>query len=380
MRLPCRFRRGQARCVWLAVIFFSCLAAAQTQVDSLLEQARAQEKAGNYSAAEQSYRQALASSPDDPEVLKRLGVLQQTEFKFDQSIQSFERALAKDPKYPQVNFFEGISFYGKNDVAKAISCLERELETPEPHPKTRFYMATLLEASGRSPEAIQQLNQLLVDNPKDADALYQLARLHKNASFQAMERLRTLDPDSFQVHLLLGELYADEQRYPEAIKEYRAAQVKRPGAQGIHFPIGVAYWVQKQFVLADKEFREALHENSTDAMTNLYIGDIALRDGRYEEALRFLNAAKATQPNLPQVHVLLGKCYQRQNDLAKAKDELLEAIEGDPTAAQPHYLLAQVYRGLNNQAESASELAKFQKLSKSDMEKTPTPGGMGSEE
>jgi Tfp pilus assembly protein PilF len=83
---------------------------------------------------------------------------------------------------------------------------------------------------------------------------------------------------------------------------------------------------------------------------------------------------------MPQIHVLLGKCYQRQNNLPKAKEELLTAIQGDPTAAQPHYLLAQVYRKLNDQTGSASELAKFQLLSKSDAEKAPLPGGMGSEE
>jgi tetratricopeptide (TPR) repeat protein len=366
--------------VSLVLVSATCVCAGQTMLDSLLEQARANEKSGDYSKAEQIYREALASSPHSLEVRKRLGILQQTEFKFDDSIQSFQQVLSKDPNYSQVNFFEGISYYGKNDVGQAVNCLRRELETAHPHPKTRFYLATLLENSGRSTEAIQQLSQSLADNPKNADALYQLARLHKNASFQAMERLKALDPDSFQVHLLLGELYADEQRYPEAIKEYQAAQSKRPEAQGIHFSIGVAYWVQKQFASADKEFREALTENPADAMTNLYIADVAVRDGRFEEALGFLNVAKAAQPAMPQIHVLLGKCYQRQNDLANAKNELLEAIKGDPMAAQPHYLLAQVYRKLNDQNESASELAKFQLLSKGDAEQPPTPGGIGSEE
>jgi len=288
--------------------------------------------------------------------------------------------LATDPNYSQVNFFQGLSFYGRNEIPKAISSLQRELGTSQPHPRTRFYLATLLMNSGHATEAIQQLNQSLAENPKDADALYQLARLHKNASFQAMERLKSLNPDSFQVHLLLGELYADEQRYPDAIKEYRAAQDRRPDAQGIHYSIGIAYWAQKQFVPAEKEFREALRENPHDAMTNLYIGDIAVRDGRFAEALQFLQSVRTTQPAMPQIHVLLGKCYLGQNDLPKAEGELLEAIRIDPTAAQAHYLLAQVYRKLNDPEKSASELSKFEELSKSEGEKTTTPGGMGTGE
>ncbi len=380
MVFPSTFRSLRGRWLGLIACFCGCLAPAQTTLDSLLERARGQEKAGDYSAAEQTYRQALASAPNSLEVLKRLGILQQTEFKFDESIQSFQRVLAGDPNYSQVNFFEGISFYGKNDIPKAISCLHRELETAQPHPRTRFYLANLLMTSGRATEAIEQLNQLLAKNPKDPDALYQLARLHKNASFQFMEQLKALDPDSFQVHLLLGELYADEQRYPEAIKEYRAAQDKRPEARGIHYSIGISYWVQKQFGLAEEEFRKALRENPKDAMTNLYVGDIAVRDGRFAEALQFLSFAKAAQPGMPQTHVLLGKCYQRQNDFAKAEDELLEAIRIDPAAAQAHYLLAQIYRKLNDPEKSAIELAKFEELSKSEAGKTPIPGGMESGE
>lgn len=366
-------------CAALTVLIWTSAAGAQAHstVDSLLDQARTQEKSGNYAAAEQIYRRALAAAPDNLEILKRFGILLQTELKFADSIQCFQRILSSDPNYSQANFFLGVSYYGQNDVPKAIASLERELKTPNPHPRTRSYLANLLEATGQTDEAIRQLNLSIAENPKDADALYELARLHKNASFQAMERLKELNPDSFQVHLILGELYADEQRYPDAIKEYEAAQQRRPGAQGIHYAIGIAYWSQHQYVPAEKEFRDALRENPHDGMTNLYLGDIAVRDGKFSEAVPLLQAAQQSQPTIPQVHVLLGKCYQEQNQLDKAKAELLAAIQAEPSAAQPHYLLAQVYRKLNDQAASTSELARFQELSKAESEKSSS--GMGSE-
>jgi len=382
MSPPYKFR---FRLRWL--LFLLCGAVAgcagadsgQTRIEDLLDQARKLEKVSNYSGAEQIYEQALTTAPENLEVRKRLGILQQTELKFAESIQTFQRVLVKDSSYSQTNFFLGVSYYGQGDISKAITSLQRELETPHPHPRTRFYLATLLQASGRDADAIQQLNQSLAENPKDSDALYQLARLHKNASFHAMEKLKELDPDSFQVHLLLGELYADEQRYPEAVKEYQAAQDKRASAQGIHYAIGVAYWAQNQFAPAEKEFQAALRENPKDALTNLYLGDIAVRDRRFAEAMQFLDAAQLAQPGMAQVHVLLGKCYQGQNQLDKAKEELLTAIEADPSVAQAHYLLAQVYRKLNDSAASANELAKFEQLSKMETEKAPSPGGAGSE-
>ncbi len=360
--------------LWIAL--FANIVFARPDVTALLDEARSQEKAGAYAVAEQIYQRALSAEPGNLEVSKRLGVLQQTELKFGDSIQTFQRILSADPVYPQVNFFLGVSYYGLNDLPKAIASLEQELKTVAPHPRTRSYLATLLESSGRNDEAIQQLNHLLADNPENADALYQLARLHKNASFQAMERLKQLDPDSFQVHLLLGELYSDEQRYPESIKEYQLAQQKQPHAQGIHYAIAVAYWSQHLYEPAEKEFLEAYRENPRDGLTNLYIGDIAVRDGKFGDALPYLETAREVLPTMPQVHVLLGKCYQAENELQKAKAEFQLAIQSDPSASQPHYLLAQVYRRLNDSTGSTAELAKFEELSKTE-KATPTTG-MGS--
>lgn len=352
---------------------------AQTGVESLFAQAHTQEKERDYASAEATYRKVIASQPENLEAYKRLGIVQQTELKFDDSIESFQHVLRENPKYSQVNFFLGVSFYGKNDAMKAISSLRDELNTPQPHPRTRFYLATLLEGSGQPDEAIQQLNLSLAERPDDPEALYQLARWHKSASFRAMEHLKSLDADSYFVHMLLGELYSDEDRYPEAIKEYGAALEKRPGTQGIHFLIGVAYWSEHQYASAEKEFLAALDENPNDGMTNLYLGDIAVRDGKFDTALPHLETAQRVLPGMSQVHLLLGRCFQNQGELEKAKTELVAAIQADPFASQPHYLLAQVYRRLNDPTSSASEIAKYEKLSKAEAGKTQPRNEIGSE-
>src|SRR5713101_6688232 len=353
-----------------SVLLAAPAARTQSEVGTLLEQARAAEKTGDYQAAERVYRQALALAPGHLETLKRLGVLQQTELKFPESVESFKQVLAHDAHYPEVNFFLGASYFGENEMSDAIRRFELDLATPKPHPRCRYYLALALQAAGRIEESISQLNRAVADNPKDADALYQLARIYKNASLQSIESLKALDQDSFQLHALMGEVYADEERHAEAIKEYQAALAKRPDATGIHYAIGVAYWAQRRMDLAEKAFKDAWNENPNDALTNLYLGDIAVRDQRFSEALHFLLVAQRGQPNMSQVHVLRGKCYQGLKEPEKAKAEFLAAINADPAAAQPHYLLARVYRELHDQQASAAELAQFERLSKLEKEKT----------
>jgi tetratricopeptide (TPR) repeat protein len=364
-----------ASCLFLATIVAIAVPmgrAAQTQdnMETLLEQARGEENAGNYMAAERIYKQASALAPENLEILKRLGILEQTELKFDDSIQLFKQVLDRDAHYPGVNFFLGVSYLGKNEFSQSILSFESELKTASPHPRCHYYLGLALQYSGRIEEAISQLNQSLGENPKDADTLYELARLYKNASLRSIELLKVLDPDSFQLHALMGEVYAEQERYSDAIEQYQAALAKRPDAPGMHFAIGVAYWAQRQLEPAEKAFKDAWKENPNDAMTNLYLGDIAVQDQRFSEAQKFLLVAEQGQPKMAQVHILLGQCYQGQNELEKAKAEFLVAITADPAAAQPHFLLAKVYRELHDAPSSTAELAQFERLSKLEKEKS----------
>lgn len=337
-------------------------AAAQNDLPALLERARSDERAGDYAGAARVYQEAIALAPGNLEVLKRVGVLEQTELKFDESIERFQQVLGRDPEYQDVNFFLGVSYLGKNETDHAMQSFRRELATPKPHPRCRYYLALALESSGQTEDAVAQLNQALVDNPKDMDALYQLARIHKKASLQAIDRLRAIDGDSFQLHALMGEIYADEERYADAIQEYRTALAKRPDARGIHFSMGVAYWTQSLWDAARTEFHDAWKENPQDALTNMYLGDIALEEERFAEALNYLRIAQQNQRNLPHLHALLGKCYRGQKDPESAKTEFLAAIESDPAAPELHYLLAGVYRDLHDPDARARELAQYEKL------------------
>jgi tetratricopeptide (TPR) repeat protein len=365
-------RNIRVKLVCLAVLFVPYYASCHPQSDltALYDHARAFEKSGDYAGAEHVYLRALELAPGNAETLKRLGIVEQTELKFTESIEHFKQALSRDARYPETNFFLGVSYLGQNDLPNAIQRFQQELTTTKPHPRCRYYLGLAFQSAGRMEEAISAFNGAVAENPKEADALYELARIYKNASMQVIDRLRTLGPDSFQLHALLGEMDADGERYTDAIKEYQAALAKRPDATGIHFAIGVAYWIQRQLEPAKKEFLEAYKENANDPLTNLYLGDIAVRNREYGDAFKYLDIAEKGQVEIFRVHLLLGKCYRGQHELGKAKAEFLTAIAADSNAAEVHYLLAQVYQELKDPESSTKEFAEFERLSRLDKEKS----------
>lgn len=364
-------RNNWLRLVCLAVLFVPSHVSCQPQSElaALYDQAKALEKQSDYAAAERVYLKALELAPGNPETLKRLGIVEQTEMKLEESTTHFKQALSRDAQYSEANFFLGVSYFGLNDFANAIQSFQQELATAKPHRRCRYYLGLASQSAGRMEEAIAAFNGAVTENPNDADALYELARIYKNASIHVIDRLRILDSDSFQLHALLGEMDADGDRYTDAIKEYQAALAKRPDATGIHFAIGVAYWIQRQFEPAKKEFLEAYKENPNDSLTNLYLGDIAVRDREFGVAMKYLDIADKGQVELFRVHLLLGECYRGQHQLEKAKAEFLTAVKADSSAAEVHYLLAQVYQELKDPEASTKEFAEFERLSRLDKER-----------
>ena len=329
----------------------------------LLQQAQAYEDQQNYPAAENVYRAMLASEPDNPEALKHFGILEQTELKFEESIKHFKRVLKDQPEYPQVNFFLGLSYYAQHNYQNAVTSFQQELKTPTAHPATGYYLALALEGEGRMDEAIDRLNQVAAKNPNKSDVFFELARLHMNATFVAVARLRKIDPDSFQIHALMGDLYSQEGHYESAITQFQAALKKQPDAPGIHSPLGVAYFMTNHHDLAEQELLLALKESPDDSLANLYLGDMALHLNQFTKALPYLKQAVSGRPNDVESRLLLARCYLQLDDPKHARATLLETATLDPADPRSHYMLATVYQKLNQPADRQHELDLFNQLS-----------------
>jgi tetratricopeptide (TPR) repeat protein len=342
-----------------------------SDLQTLMDRARSYERQKNYVEAERTYKQALALAPNDAETLKRLGILYQTELKFKDSIDLLQRLLTITPQYPEANFILGLSYFNVKNFPAAIESLQRELGTSQPHPRCRYYLALALDSVARAEEATAQLDRLVAENPKgaDADELYLLALRHRDASQRAIQMLKTLDPDAFQLHALLGQIYAEDERYEDAVREYRAALAKRPDAPGLHYNIAVGLWALAQTEAAEKEFLEARKEDPNNPLTNLYLGEIAVNQHRFLEAIPHLKISEAADSRFAWTHLLLGRCYQGLEDFERAKIEFITAADADPNDAQSHYLLSQVYRKTGDREASARELAMSEKLTRAEKEK-----------
>ncbi|HEX2521620.1 MAG TPA: tetratricopeptide repeat protein, partial [Terriglobia bacterium] len=242
----------------------------------------------------------------------------------------------------------------------------------EANPKYRrahYYAAQAYQSLDRNADAAKQYEILLAEDPSDQKVLFQLIRLLKSATVQAIKTLGNLDSDSEYMLVLKAEGYAEDEKYAEAIEKYSELLKRNPNFPGIHFALGTVYYNKVDDVNAEKEFRLALNEDPNLPMANYYLADIMMKSQRIEQAVPLLEIVVAASPQFMRGYLQLGKCYATQGKLQEALKLLLRAVELEPNNKTPHYQLAQLYARLQQPDKARYHLETFQRLNTQEREK-----------
>ncbi len=355
------------------ILFLGCVGVKAQEraasVDDYFTQARALEGQQNYAGAEQVYLEALKGYPQNPEVLKRLGIIYQTELKLAESIDTFQQVLQIDPNYSEVNFYLGLSYFGLNQYDKAIALFDKQLQIDPKYRRAHYYEAQVFGSLGRDSEAMRQYEILLKDDPTDQKSLYHLIRFLKGITLQALDQLGSIDPNSVYALVLKAESYSEVQDYTKAVEIYQQVLTKAPDFPGVHFAMGEDYYGKVDFPNAEKELRIALQDDPAHPKANYYLADILVKDGRLKEAIPHLELSVPADPGFMKGYFLLGKCYAAVGKLPEAQKLLEKATTLDPTDKNVHYQLAQLYTKLNEPAKSQEQMQIFQKLYAQEREK-----------
>jgi len=334
----------------------------------LLSRAAELEKAQDHAGAEEIYRQALLIEPDDPEILKVLGVACQEQGKFDESIELFQRILKRAPLYPGVNSLLGESYYALNQFEKTIEVTRKELSGNPKDAEARHYLALALTATSRLFEAIQQLESLAADDPQNLALQYQLVVDYKAAAQKGGQRLAKMAPDSEFTHALKAEALSDEARLDEAILEYKEVLRINPDFPGVHFALGELYWRKIDAAKAMETLKLALQEDPNQPLGNYYVGDILVEQRAFHDAIPHLKIALSVYPELARAHFLLGKSYAGTEEINPALEEFNEALKLNPNYKEAHFQLYELYARLGDKEKSQEHLRISEKLTRKEQE------------
>jgi predicted Zn-dependent protease len=209
------------------------------------------------------------------------------------------------------------------------------------------YLAAV-EAAGRKAEASSLYWRTLAFNALATDA------------FSALDGLAP----SAEVHMVRAAVDRDQGRTLDAIPELKAALALRPGDRAIEEELASALYETRNLEEALPLLARLAGPAATaSADLAFFYGDALLQAQQVEQALPYLRAAHARQPDADVVRASLGRALLQSGDAAAALPHLqaAAAASSPDSDGAVHYQLAQAYQRLGRAAEARTALAEYQK-------------------
>lgn len=224
----------------------------------------------------------------------------------------------------------------------------------------------------------------------NVDVLLQHGDLNRAES--QLRDLARLFPKSYAVRNNLGALYMQQQRYPEACREFTVAADLASQSADVQRNLGTCLFLTGAFESAVVPLRRAKALDANDPRTRYQLGYALLMlnrlqdaqpeleyvsskmpgeeqpmfalvklyqaEGNQDKAAEVFDKLRNTHPDSPFVHILMGEAYDVQEKLDQAITEFQEAIALSPGMPRLHFDLGFLYWEGNHSAEAEVEFRK----------------------
>lgn len=211
-------------------------------------------------------------------------------------------------------------------------------------------------------DAGRTLASLPVSAGTQAEALYWSILANERLAFTSLERFEQLEPDSARTHILMGDIYRQNQHYDDAQREYKQALALDSGNTAALLGLAQAYYGDANLAATIATSRKALAASPDDPEINLLMGEALVSDHAFSQAGPYLLKALHAKPQmLPHVHALLGVVYDEEG---KTQDAIRELKLGAPSDEDGslHYRLARLYRKIGDKADEAAAIQQMKAL------------------
>lgn len=239
-----------------------------------------EEQSRNYVSSAAQYEQAARMVPNEQNMLNWGAelLLHQT---FAPAIEVFKAGTQRFSQSAQLHDGLGIALYGAGQMDEAVGAFLRasDLSPADPLP-LKFLGKTCDGASAElAPQVRFRLQNFITHDDRSAELNYYLAMcLWKGNQTESkpdltkeiesrLKRALALDPNYSDAYFQLGNLYAEQRKYEEAIEQYQRALKTNTNSASIHYRLGQALARAGNGAFAQQEFAifERLRKSEADA-------------------------------------------------------------------------------------------------------------------
>ena len=312
---------------------------------------------------------ADALTPAIGDSYNNLGVIAASNKDFQGAMDYFAKAGAWSPSLETLDRNYGMAAFYANEYGRAIPPLARHLQQQPDDLRVRAALGLSLfgaQQYGKVMEVLQPIHEA-VDQDPGLSYAYAVSQVKTGGYTEGIARLRKLEaanPNSADIHTLLGEAFVDQGQYAEALDEYHSALKLDPKLGRTHYLAGLALIRQGNPGEAAGELREALKLDPSDVNSKYHLAYSLIQLQQQKEAVPLLQEVLKQDPKHADAYYQMGKMQLEEGDAQKAIPNLEAATRLNPDSDYMHYQLALAYRRQSRSDEAEREMKTYQALKK----------------
>ena len=283
--------------------------------------------------------------------LRIKGNLAWTDGRLKEAEDLFSRANAAKPMEPDVvvSWIQVLFQDGQSPLAERLAS-----DTIQAHKEVgQLYDLLYIHyrSQNRLVDAENILRSKVNNNPHDIRYPIELAMFYagtgKRDQMTATLQRVLDDTKTFpKGRLMIGDLYADLQEWPEAVRQYEAGAQLDTKEKAVYLKrIADAWLAQGKGDQAAGVLSEILKQNSSDEAAKAVNASLLLKSGRPENiraAIRDLRELVNKQPENLLFHFLLGRALLATGDEAGAREQFQESLKKNPQYLPSAMVLAEM--------------------------------------
>jgi tetratricopeptide (TPR) repeat protein len=312
--------------------------------DILVDMGQVRSFQGNAEEAEASFRQAIAIAPRMVSARLSLADFYWLTGRAADAEQTILEALEIEPDHQLANRGLSMLYLQTGRAAQAEAPLKRAADAD---PASKLVLADYYLTLRRFDDATPVLDELTKTPTMYAPSMARRASLanyrgQRQRAYGILEEVLVKEPRNLEALVTKGRLLLMDRKFGDALGVAQTAIESDPTSWQAHEIAGSAHAGMTRLEDATKSFNEALRLNARALRAQIGLAELNAVAGRREAALRFAEEAVKTHPNSIEARLLLVRTLTSGGDVARARRELAPLTERLTNVAIVHVLNGQI--------------------------------------
>ena len=251
-----------------------------SKFESLLASAQQAQARGDFEAAADSYRKAVALHPEIAELQTNLGLMCYQTARDQQALAAFLRAIRLKPGLFVPNLFLGLEYLKLKKFDEAIPYLSRAALIQPTDQQAQSALGQAYTGKGKTRLAIAAYLRGAQANVGSADSWFHLGVAYLEQVEANARVLLARHKNSGYLHALMADTFAEQRSFIQAAEAYKTSLASPPYPAGTHAAYGFVLLNQRDFPGAERELNAELAASPGAPMARLGLARLHLDQGQ----------------------------------------------------------------------------------------------------